>query len=134
MSFELHQQLRLDTLLIDENELRLILLMKNAEVPWVIYVPKRSHLTELHELEDQDYQRVLGEIKNISRHMKQEFNAHKMNIANLGNIVSQLHIHIICRFENDYAWPSPVWGKPFQSLDEDGQGKEWISKIRLCLN
>jgi diadenosine tetraphosphate (Ap4A) HIT family hydrolase len=83
--------------------------MNNSNYPWFILVPTRKNITELYELEKKDRLELISEIDTISKKLSIHFNAKKMNIATLGNIVPQLHIHIIVRQENDAAWPNPVW-------------------------
>lgn len=84
--------------------------MNNQHFHWLILVPMRENIRELHELDDADYSKVMEEVRNVSKKLASHTGAHKMNVAALGNIVPQLHIHIIARFENDPAWPKPVWG------------------------
>lgn len=111
MSFTLHTQLQADTHLIGDYPLCRVLLMDNRHFPWLILVPRRCSLTELTDLPPDDYQLVMQEIRMASRHLQEDTKADKMNIATLGNMVPQLHIHVIARFKEDAAWPSPVWGK-----------------------
>lgn len=108
--FSLHPQLESDTLLIGDLALCRMLLMNNASFPWVISVPKIPDLIEITDLNEANRQILMQEICGISHAMKAHFNADKMNIATLGNMVSQLHIHIIVRYKNDMSWPNPVWG------------------------
>ena len=110
MGFELDSQLASDTVELGQLGLSRVLLMKDANYPWVILVPERPAITELYELAEVDQLKLIGEITALSQGMKQIFSADKMNVANLGNMVPQLHIHIIARFRNDPAWPGPVWG------------------------
>jgi diadenosine tetraphosphate (Ap4A) HIT family hydrolase len=109
MSFALHPQLAADTAIIGELPLCRVLLMDNANFPWLILVPKRAHLRELFDLEPEDYTQAMQEIRMVSEHFCKLTGADKMNVAALGNMVPQLHIHIIARFKEDAMWPSPVW-------------------------
>ena len=92
--------------------------MNDANHPWVILVPQRANIREIHELSDADQVQLIRESSRVSRTMAELFKADKMNVAALGNMVPQLHIHHIARFQNDAAWPNPVWGKyPAKSYD-----------------
>ena len=107
--FKLHPRLIKDTFHIIDLKLSRLLLMNDSNYPWFILVPTRKNITELYELEKKDRLELNSEIDTISKKLSIHFNAKKMNIAALGNIVPQLHIHIIVRKENDAAWPNPVW-------------------------
>ena len=110
MSFSLHPQLAADTFVVGDFPLCRVLLMNNANFPWLILVPQRAGLRELFDLAPQEYTLAMQEIRMASHALHAMTGAHKMNIAALGNMVPQLHIHIIARFEQDAAWPNPVWG------------------------
>jgi len=85
--------------------------MNDSTWPWVILVPMRDGIREIYQLEETDQQRLLWESSELSRAMMALFAGDKMNLAALGNMVPQLHLHHIVRFEGDPAWPAPVWGK-----------------------
>ena len=91
-----------------------LLLMNNANFPWFILVPHTEH-TEFFELGRNDQQALLASINSISAFIKQEFSSEKLNIATIGNIVKQLHIHIIGRTSKDACWPGVVWGTKHRS-------------------
>ncbi len=110
MSFELHPQLAKDTTIIGHFPLCVALLHKDNAVPWVILVPKRANLKELHHLPMQEQQQFLHESQAVSQALEATFQPKKLNLGALGNMVPQLHIHHIARFEDDIAWPGPVWG------------------------
>ena len=110
MSFSLHPQLAADTITICALKLCRVLLMNNILFPWLILVPMRDGLRELFDLTPEDYQAAMSEVRHVSQVFARITNADKMNVAALGNMVPQLHIHIIARFMNDAAWPQPVWG------------------------
>ena len=103
-------------------ELRLcrVLLMDDARFPWIMLVPKRAGLVEIIDLGSADLARLMEEIATASGVLEAATSAYKLNVAALGNVVRQLHVHVIARFENDAAWPSPVWGKgervPYQPV------------------
>jgi diadenosine tetraphosphate (Ap4A) HIT family hydrolase len=88
-----------------------VLLMDEANYPWLVLVPRRPGLRDLDELAATDAAQAWVEIATASRQLKAALGAHKMNVAALGNVVAQLHIHVIARFRDDAAWPKPVWGQ-----------------------
>lgn len=107
--FSLHPILAADTVEVAELEICTVLLMKDATYPWLILVPRRDGLRELHDLGD-ELAPVMEEVARASRLLTEHYNPAKINVAALGNVVPQLHIHVIARFEDDPAWPRPVWG------------------------
>ncbi len=107
--FKLNNKLQEDTFFIKDLKLSKLLLMNNKNYPWLILVPRLSNITEIFHLNQDQYNDLNKEIKIISKISNDFFNADKMNIATLGNVVSQLHIHIIARYKNDNSFPSPVW-------------------------
>ncbi|OIN28298.1 HIT family protein [Vibrio barjaei] len=110
MSFELHPQLAKDTTVIGHFPLCVALLSKDSAVPWVILVPKRENLKELHHLPMKEQQQFLLESQAVAQALEATFRPDKLNLGALGNMVPQLHIHHIARFKDDIAWPGPVWG------------------------
>ena len=110
-SFLLNEKILNDTKLICELPLCKFLLMNDSNYPWFILVPRRSNIVELFDLSKDDRNQLDYEIVEASKFINDIFKPDKINIANLGNIVSQFHVHIIARFSNDKAWPEPVWGK-----------------------
>ena len=109
MSFILDNRLKADTLFVGDLPLSRVLLMNNAYFPWVILVPRIEGISELFQLTEEDLLNFHNESNYFLEAMSNAYNADKMNIASLGNIVSQLHTHVIVRYKNDEAWPSPVW-------------------------
>jgi diadenosine tetraphosphate (Ap4A) HIT family hydrolase len=118
--FKLDSQLEKDTVHIASFELCEVLLATDANYPWVILVPRKANLTELHQLEDTELQTFWAESAYVSKHLEIHFQAHKLNVAALGNVVQQLHVHHIVRFHHDAAWPKPIWGVlPASRYSED---------------
>ena len=109
-SFQLHPQLAADAIRIGHLPLSMLLLLNDARYPWFILVPRRVGITEVFELEPDDQRQLWQESARLSRFIKQAFHADKLNIAALGNLVPQLHLHHIARYRSDPAWPGPVWG------------------------
>lgn len=109
-AFTLDTRLEDDSLPIAEWPLCEVRLMNNARFPWLLLVPRREHAREITDLLPADQQQLMHEITRASRALQALTGAQKMNIGALGNIVPQLHIHVIARFTHDAAWPNPVWG------------------------
>ena len=108
--FILHSKLVADTFEVLRLEVSQLLLMNDARYPWLILVPQVSDMRDLHNLSSKQYHAVTQEIAQVSKVLESATQAHKMNVGALGNMVPQLHIHIIARQTNDAAWPAPVWG------------------------
>jgi len=118
--FTLHERLAADTVELTRWPLSLVLLMKARQWPWLILVPRRPAIREIHELPDADQQALMAEIVRASRCLARLTRPDKINVAALGNMVPQLHVHIIARFAGDPAWPGPVWSTvPPESYAED---------------
>jgi diadenosine tetraphosphate (Ap4A) HIT family hydrolase len=109
--FSLDPRLAADTIRLGRFPLSLLLLMNDATYPWCILVPARAGIMEIHMLGAQDRNRLLAESCHLAERMAARFSAHKMNVAALGNVVPQLHLHHVARYRNDPAWPHPVWGR-----------------------
>ena len=105
-----------DSHLIGELKLCSIRLIDNAKFPWIILIPKRKNITDISELNSKDQMLLMKEIVHCSKLMKRIFKTKKLNVEKIGNIVPQLHIHVIARSTNDSSWPLSVWvvkGKPY---------------------
>lgn len=109
--FSLDQRLREDCYVVGRFSLSLLLLSRDANYPWCILVPERENTYELYHLSEEDQKQLIHESSRLAEVMDSVFDADKMNIATLGNVVPQLHLHHIARFKDDPAWPGPVWGK-----------------------
>ncbi|WP_047604300.1 HIT family protein [Pseudomonas putida] len=109
--FVLDSRLQQDSLVLGEFSLCQLLLSKDANYPWFILVPKRAGVSELFELDAAEQQQLWQETTLLAEALKASYGADKMNVATLGNVVSQLHMHVIVRQRDDAAWPAPVWGK-----------------------
>lgn len=108
--FSLDSRLAADTLVVGELQLSRVLLMNDARFPWVILVPRRASPREMIDLDRRDRAMLYREIEAVSDVMQRLFHPTKLNIAALGNVVAQFHVHVIARYETDAAWPKPVWG------------------------
>lgn len=109
--FVLDSRLQQDTWLIGEFPLCSLLLSNDSNYPWFILVPRREGISELFQLDELEQQQIWRETTALAQTLKEVFKADKMNVATLGNVVSQLHMHVIVRYQADAAWPGPVWGK-----------------------
>ncbi|HVI87448.1 MAG TPA: HIT family protein [Dongiaceae bacterium] len=133
--FVLHPQLAKDTLPVAEWQLSRVLRMNDTTYPWLILVPRRANCREISELTSTDRHRLIDEIARASEALQREFRPEKINVGALGNMVPQLHIHVIARFVNDPAWPKPVWGvKPptlFTVADAKAEIIRWHNAFNL---
>ncbi|MDA0954482.1 MAG: HIT domain-containing protein, partial [Proteobacteria bacterium] len=109
--FELNPRLEADTDWVLDLQLSRVLLMDDSRYPWLILVPRIPNVREWLDLSSTDQALLLAEQLQVAQCLQTLLLPDKLNIATLGNIVPQLHLHIIARFETDFAWPSPVWGR-----------------------
>ena len=131
--FELHEQLRKDTVIVGCFSLSLILLHRDSQYPWLILVPQRPEVTEIHHLDSKDRQSLMEESCRLAEVMVDLFAPRKMNVAALGNMVPQLHVHHIARFEKDPAWPQPIWGRVTPVPYSDAALSERLQRLRHAL-
>lgn len=108
--FHLDEQLANDTIFVGDLSLSRVLLMNDSRFPWAILVPRRADLVEFHDLDPTARRDLMDEAATVSAALQKLTGASKMNVATLGNVVRQLHVHVIARREDDDAWPRPVWG------------------------
>lgn len=131
--FELDSRLQNDTFFVCDLTLSRVLLMNDSQFPWLILVPMRNDVAEIIDLTEQEQQMLLSESAKVSKAMQKLFSPHKLNVAALGNVVRQLHVHHVARFENDVAWPKPVWGNQSSVAYEESDAAEIISELKLKL-
>ncbi len=110
MTFLLDPRLAADTFFVGDLPLCRALLMNDSRFPWLILIPRRDGLTEMHELSPGDRELMIDEAARAAERLKNLVGAQKINMGALGNIVAQLHVHVVARFAGDAAWPGPVWG------------------------
>ncbi|WP_305816270.1 HIT domain-containing protein [Photobacterium leiognathi] len=110
MHFTLHPRLESDTTVLGDFPLSRVLLSKEALGPWIILVPRVDELREIHHLPEQDQVQLMRESSAVATLLENDYQAEKINVGALGNLVPQLHLHHIARFSNDIAWPGPIWG------------------------
>ena len=126
--FVLDKKLTEDTFKLGYLNEQLLLLMNNALVPWFILVPMTSK-TEICELDERDQTILYRNINLLSQHVLQQFDVSKINVGAIGNVVKQLHVHIIGRNENDYCWPDVVWGRQEREHYDEDQVNEIIENL-----
>ncbi|MAB12317.1 HIT family protein [Parvibaculum sp.] len=130
MPFTLHERLAADTLPVVDLDLCRVLLMKDRRYPWLILVPRREGLRDFDEVRPEDKHAFYEEIERVSEILREETAAEKMNVAALGNMVPQLHVHIIARFAHDAAWPGPVWGVGEAEPYGPGEAEALLGRLR----
>jgi len=107
----LHAKLAKDCFVVGRFPLSVLLLMNEARYPWFILVPQRENISEIQQLCARERHQLMDESCMLSEALRAAFSPQRVNVAAIGNIVNQLHIHHIARFNSDAAWPAPVWGK-----------------------
>lgn len=126
--FELDKRLVDASHALGELPLSIVLLSRDANFPWCILVPKRDQVSEIHHLNHSDQLQLLKESQLLCSAMMEVFKPDKLNIAALGNVVKQLHIHHVARFTKDLAWPGAIWGAlPAQQYQHD----DLVSRIAM---
>lgn len=130
--FILHPRLADDCLVLGELELSLVLLMNNALVPWFILVPRVDEI-ELCDMQENQRTLLLKEIHLLSRHVKENFPVDKLNVAAIGNVVEQLHVHVVGRSRDDYCWPHVIWGAEGREAYEEQEVKRIVSVLQAEL-
>lgn len=133
MKFQLHSQLEQDCIFVGRFELCQLLMLNDRQYPWFILVPEIADLTELYQLNPSQRSLLMEESCCLAENLARIFQADKMNIANIGNMVSQLHIHHIVRYKTDIAWPAPVWGKFAAVPYSEQQITERVNLLKTCL-
>jgi diadenosine tetraphosphate (Ap4A) HIT family hydrolase len=131
--FALHPQLAQDTVAIGELKLCRLLLNKDANYPWLVLVPRRPDLTEMIDLDASEQAQLTTEIAAVSHALKDITPCDKLNVAALGNMVAQLHVHVIARRKSDAAWPRPVWGVAPALAYGDNELRTLIGAVRRKL-
>ncbi|MDP4546450.1 MAG: HIT family protein [Marinobacter sp.] len=131
--FELHERLAADTHSLGQSGLCEVRLMNDCTWPWIILVPAVSGIREIYQLTADQQMQLLKESSALSKGMMELFEGDKMNVAALGNMVSQLHLHHIVRFQDDPAWPGPVWGTQAPVPYSDEELERVTEKLRPLL-
>ena len=131
--FELHPRLQADTQILGDLPLCRVLLAKDSQYPWLILVPRVAGLREIHHLLPEQQQQLMQESCAVATLMEETLGPDKINVAALGNLVPQLHLHHVARFSTDAAWPGPIWGAhpaiPYQAQDLRQQADNWLARL-----
>ena len=129
-AFTLHERLANDCAVVGDLPLCRVLLMDDCRFPWAILVPRRAGAVEIHDLPPADRAILIEEIAEAGRALKKVASAEKMNVGALGNVVPQLHVHIVGRSAMDDAWPRPVWGAVPPLAHDAAEVQHFISALR----
>lgn len=122
-TFQLHPRLQQDCFTVGRFALCQILMMNDSQYPWFILVPQRQDITEIYQLDENDRQQLMAESCLLAEKLVEIYQPDKLNIAAIGNLVPQLHIHHVARYQADKAWPGPIWGK-FSPVPYDKQAAQ----------
>jgi diadenosine tetraphosphate (Ap4A) HIT family hydrolase len=133
-AFSLDSRLAADTVPVADLPLSTLRLMNDATYPWLILVPRREAVTEIIDLEADERQQLIEEIATVSALLRDMTRCDKLNVGALGNMVPQLHVHVIGRFHGDPAWPGPVWGKHPPKLYADAAREGFVAALRARLS
>jgi diadenosine tetraphosphate (Ap4A) HIT family hydrolase len=129
-AWSLHPQLKKDTIDIGDLPLSRVLVIKDANYPWLLLVPRREGAVDIIDLDEVAQAQLMTEMTRVSRALKEITKCDKLNVAALGNMVPQLHVHVIARRTSDVAWPRPVWGVAPPLAHDAEEVQNFISAIR----
>ena len=129
-AWSLHARLKEDTIDIGDLPLCRVLVIKDANYPWLLLVPRRPDIVEIIDLEEVEQAQLMTEVSRVARALKDVTKCDKLNIAALGNMVPQLHVHVIARRTSDAAWPRPVWGAVPPLSHDAEEVQVFISALR----
>ena len=129
-AWSLHSQLKKDPIDIGDLPLSRVLVIKDAHYPWLLLVPRRPDAVEIIDLDEVAQAQLMTEISRTARALKEITKCDKLNIAALGNLVPQLHVHVIARRTGDAAWPRPVWGVMPPLAHDAAEVQNFISALR----
>ena len=131
--FSLHPQLAADTVPVLDLELCAVLLMDEVAWPWLVLVPRKPNLREFMDLDPAAQHRLMEEIVRAQRALQGLYRPDKLNVGALGNMVPQLHIHVIARIQGDPAWPGPVWGAKAKERCAPAELAKRVAAVREAL-
>jgi diadenosine tetraphosphate (Ap4A) HIT family hydrolase len=129
MTFTLHPQLAQDSLFIADLPLSQLRLLNDSRYLWCLLVPRRANVREIYELTEADQQQLLKESSQLGQRLMQLGKGDKLNVAALGNVVPQLHVHHVVRKVGDEAWPAPVWGKGTLQPYSPAEAARWLAVL-----
>ena len=131
--FELDARLANDTIVLGDFRVSRVLLANDSRYPWCILVPRHSDITEMYQLSEQDQIQVTKESSLLGRSLMSLYNGDSLNVAALGNVVAQLHIHHVVRYNNDQCWPGPIWGLGTAIPYEKAELTKQVAKMTALL-
>jgi diadenosine tetraphosphate (Ap4A) HIT family hydrolase len=131
--FTLHPRLEADTAFVANWSLSRVLLMNDTRYTWLILVPRKADLVEMHDLSASERVLLVEEIARASERLKAFSNAAKINVGALGNLVPQLHVHVVARKPDDFAWPGPVWGQGVAQPYQPDTREDLVARLRTAL-
>ena len=131
-AFVLDPRLEADSLPVADWPLCRIRLINDARFPWLILVPQRPDISEILDLDPDDRRQLSAEIDRASAGLRRAVGCHKLNVAALGNVVAQLHVHVIARTRSDSAWPRPVWGHGHAEAYDDAGARDLTRRINAA--
>jgi diadenosine tetraphosphate (Ap4A) HIT family hydrolase len=129
-AWSLHPELKKDTIDIGDLPLCRVLVIKDGHYPWLLLVPRSEGAVEIFDLPEIEQAQLMTEISRVARALKDITKCDKLNIAALGNVVPQLHVHVIARRQSDVAWPRPVWGAAPPLAHDAEEVQLFISALR----
>ncbi|MFD2184671.1 HIT family protein [Rhodoplanes azumiensis] len=129
-AWTLHPQLAKDTINTGDLPLSRVLVIQDANYPWLLLVPRRAGVAEIIDLDEVEQAQLMTEIARVGRALKAVTECDKLNIAALGNVVPQLHVHVIARRTSDAAWPRPVWGVVAPAAHDPREVEAFIRALR----
>jgi diadenosine tetraphosphate (Ap4A) HIT family hydrolase len=127
--FKLDPRIEKDSIFIKDLALCQIRLQNDSRYPWLVLLPRESKLTEVYELSDLQQSQLIKESSFVSQALAKTTGCKKINVANLGNVVSQLHWHVVARFGDDFTWPGPIWGVGTSIPWDDQKRAEFIDSF-----
>ncbi len=131
--FILHPRIETDSLAVADLPLSAVRLMRDANYPWLLLVPRRAGLTEIVDLDAGERGQLMAEIGLASEALRAEVDCEKLNVAAIGNMVRQLHVHVVARSNGDAAWPKPVWGAVPAKPYPPGEAEALAARIAVRL-
>ena len=132
-TFSLHPRLAADTHAIGDLPLCRVLLMDDGRYPWLVLVPRRPDLREITDLDAPERAALIEEVAAAARALEGATGAGKMNVGAIGNVVAQLHVHVVARFAGDEAWPAPVWSRGTPVPRDEGAARDLARRIGAAL-
>lgn len=129
LMFKLDPRIEKDSIFVKELPLCQLRLQNDSRYPWFVLLPRVNELTEVHQLSEHEQMQLMKESALVSKALTATTQCKKINVANLGNVVEQLHWHVVARFEHDQTWPGPIWGIGASIAWQDQKRAEFIDSF-----